>query len=144
MKSFIYIVIIGMIFISLNCYTKLEKNSSDKTTRLPYNNHKIIGAWIHKVPMMDSNGELKRIEFFVDGDVTFCPNGELNNLINQTGNFIIQNDTLIIKLFNNDFEERFIYSMDNSDLILEDINNSHYNKYPIQNGGKVRWEKVIF
>jgi hypothetical protein len=144
MKNLMHILIISLICFSLNCYTIIDKYSSSTATNLPYNNHKIVGAWIHKVHEMDSKGEIKRLELFVNGDVLFYPNVAWNNLIYQTGKFNIQNDTLIIKMFNNDFEERFVFTLYDSHLILERINNNHYIKYPIQNGGDVQWEKVTF
>lgn len=144
MKFLIFILTISQICFSFNCYTIIEKNSLAAATNLPYFNHKIVGAWIHKVHTMDSKDQIKRLELFVNGDVIFYPNAEWNNLIYHTGKFSIQNDTLIIKMFNNNFEERFIFTLYNSHLILERINNNRYIKYPIQDGSDVRWDKVTF
>jgi hypothetical protein len=104
-------------------------------------NLEIIGIWIHKVYFTDSPGELRRLEFFEDGDIIYCRNAETTNLLYQMGKFKIINDTRIIKLFNYTFKERFIYYVEDSSLYLERINENPQIDFPIKDSGKYVGEK---
>jgi len=94
--------------------------------------------------MMDGRDQIKKLEFFVDGDVTYYPNAEIINSEYMSGKFTIQNDTLKIKLFNNTAKEIFIYEVDGATLILNKTKNNLRSRFEIQGSGEKNWGKVIF
>jgi len=142
MKNLIYHLIICIIFSSLCCYTIVENNSSAKRNNLIYSNHKLVGVWINKVLWMDYGYKIKKLKFFLNGEATFYPNSESYNSTFYTGKFEIKNDTLKVQLFNNSFEEIFIYEVNNTNLILEKVDIDFPININITNNKKESWEKV--
>ena len=142
--KYLYYIIFSLIFSSINCYTIVEKKSFVKRNYLIYSNHKLIGAWITKSSGNKYVYHIKKLEFFMDGDVTFYPSLNRNNLKFYTGKFRVQKDTLTIRLFNNPFEENFIFSVNNSHMILEKINSTHREICQISGIDTEYWRKAIF
>jgi len=129
--------------ISINCYTKIEKNLSPKEYYLPYKNHEIIGFWIWRDGQRNSRDRIKKLEFFEDGKVTYYPNAEILDADYISGKFAIKDDTLKIKLFNNS-AEKFLYEVNGATLYLNKIETNLRTRYQIQGRGEVSWEKVFF
>ncbi|MFA6597626.1 MAG: hypothetical protein WCS69_07875 [Ignavibacteriaceae bacterium] len=144
MKKLASYLSIFLLFSFIGCYTIIEKNTSPKGYYLPYKNHAIVGFWIYRVPWIDGRDQIKKIEFFEDGKVTYYPNSEIINSRYMSGNFSIKDDTLKIRLFNNSAPEKFIYEVDGSTLYLNKTKNNLPIRYKIQGSGEVTWEKVFF
>ena len=141
MKNLNYLFFLFFLFSSVNCYTIVERNILPKDYTYLYKNHEIIGFWIYKVPWMDGREQIKKLEFFEDGTVTFFPDVEFPNSRYISGKFSIKNDTLRIKLNNTSFSEEFVYYIDDAALVLNYIKNPGYQ---IQGKGETYWYKVNF
>ena len=141
MKKYIFFLVILIMFASIGCYTIVERIESPKGYSVPYKNHEIIGFWIYKTPQMDGIEQIKKLEFFEDGSVTFYPDAEFLNSRYISGKFSIENDTLRIKLNNTSFNEEFVYYIDGATLVLNYIKSPGYQ---IQGKGETYWYKVNF
>lgn len=141
MQNKFYSIVTCTIFFSISCYTIVEKNFY-KNSNLIYLNHRIIGAWTKKNLWIDYGYRIRRLEFFSDGNVTFYPNWERFNPDFYTGKFTIIKDTLRLKLFNNSFEEIFLYKADNNNLILEKIENEYRLNHKVADQIKEYWVRA--
>lgn len=144
MKKYSFHLFVFIMFTSLNCYTIVERNILPKDYTYLYKNHEIIGFWIYKTPQMDGIEQIKKLEFFEDGTVTYYPDAEFLNSRYISGKFSVDKDTLRIKLNNNSPKEEFVYYIDDATLILNKIKRKKRADYQIQGDGEVAWYKVIF
>ena len=144
MKNLNYLFLLFLLFSSIDCYTIVERSIFPEGEIYPYKNNEIIGFWIYRLDQSGVREQIKKLEFFEDGKVTYYPNAEILEDPYMSGKFIIKNDTLIIRLFNNSASEKFLFEVDGSILYLNKIESNLKTRFEIQGRGEVSWEKVIF
>jgi len=138
MKILLHFLIVFVLIFLVDCYRVSEKRASQDI----YFNHNIIGSWIHKILWIDYGYQIKRLDFYSNGNVSFYPDFERINSLYHSGRFKINNDTLQIQLLNNSFEEIFVYKIYTSQLQLQKIPDEYQLSIPIANINEEIWEII--
>ena len=139
MKILIFLFFVYSSLNSINCYTIIQNNISQKHDPVNYNKE-LINFWIHENIQYDGY-LVKALKFYSNGDLTFYPLYNINKSEFYTGYFNTKKDTLEIRILNNSFDEKFIYKINGSSLILEKIASKYHIRYPILDSKKEDWQK---